>query len=210
VRSLSAGFSSDPSQADLSYTQSYSIVQYLINTYGREKILAVFDKLALGEPIESVLQDVYGFGVDGLEHRWRKSVGARPRRGAESNEPTPVPTIVPTLIPVEPGPHLPVAPGATAPADPTVVSEAPTAMPEGATAALPEEATTAEPEEPAPPADMEALAPAQPANTSPSAQSTAPRTIFGLSPLLLALIVGIPLGLGLSVAVLLLATRKRG
>ena len=38
VRSLSSGFSEVPSRAYLSYSQSYSIVKFLIETYGQEKM----------------------------------------------------------------------------------------------------------------------------------------------------------------------------
>ncbi len=104
VRSLSGGFSEDPGQADLSYVQSYSIVRFLIVEYGREKILTLFDRLALGDAIEPVLQEVYGFGLDGLEDHWRTSLQAAPRASA-GQEPTatPQPTMIATIVPVGPG-----------------------------------------------------------------------------------------------------------
>ncbi len=98
VRSLSGGFSEDPQQADLSYSQSYSLVRYLISEYGQQKLLQVFDQLAGGAAIEPVLHDIYGFGLDGLEDRWRASIGANPRQnvGVEPTAtalPSPIPTI---------------------------------------------------------------------------------------------------------------------
>jgi hypothetical protein len=107
VRSLSGGFSEDPGQADLSYVQSYSIVRYLITEYGREKLLGTFDRLAQGDDIEQVLQETYGFGLDGLEDRWRVAIQAAPRRNAgEAATPTALAGAIPTIAPIEPGSRI--------------------------------------------------------------------------------------------------------
>ncbi len=105
VRALSGGFSEVSDKADLSYSQSYSIVNFLVERYGREKLLGLFTRLRDGVPIEDALKDVYGFGLDELEDGWRASIGAKPRRaeGAQPT-PTPVPTPVPTYRPVSGAP----------------------------------------------------------------------------------------------------------
>jgi Peptidase MA superfamily len=100
VRALSGGFSEHPGKADLSYAQSYSLVNYLVSTFGQKQIVTLFGELHQGETIEDALEHVYGFGLDGLEDRWRESVGARPRHieGAAPTatvRPTPVPTYRP-------------------------------------------------------------------------------------------------------------------
>src|SRR5206468_1943379 len=52
VRALSGGFSEHPSRADLSYSESYSLVNFLVTRYGRNKIIKLFDDLKSGLTIE--------------------------------------------------------------------------------------------------------------------------------------------------------------
>jgi hypothetical protein len=79
VRSLTA-YTGDPSQVDLFYAESYSLVSYLLDKQGKDKmvhLLAVFKK---GAYHEDALREVYGFGSDELDAQWRESIGARPRQ----------------------------------------------------------------------------------------------------------------------------------
>jgi Peptidase MA superfamily len=127
VRALSGGFSEHPSAADLSYGESYSLVNYLVSAFGQKQIVALFGELRGGQTIEDALEHVYGFGLDGLEDRWRESVGARPRRAAGA---APTATVPPTLVPTyRPISGAPLAP--TAGAAPTLVA-LPTNAPAGA------------------------------------------------------------------------------
>jgi hypothetical protein len=100
VRSLNGGFSELSDKANLSYSQSQSIVSFLIETYGQEKLTQLLSALRDAKPIDDALLEVYGFDTDGLEDAWRQSVGAAPR--AVSAQPTsqPAPTFVPTYMPV--------------------------------------------------------------------------------------------------------------
>ncbi len=104
VRSLNGGFSELPDKANLSYSQSQSIVSFLIETYGQEKLTELLVALRDAKPIDDALLEVYGFDTDGLEDAWRQSVGAAPR--AVSAQPTsqPTPTFVPTYVPVSGSP----------------------------------------------------------------------------------------------------------
>jgi hypothetical protein len=137
LRSLSGSFSTDPQLVDLSYTQSYSVVRFLIAEYGREKILDVFDRLAQGEQIEPVLNDVYGFGVDGLEDRWRDAIGAKPRQNAGiAPTPTIQPTAIPTIIPIGAESQLSASPVAIV-AEPTSTAPANTTSPPSSTTPAP-------------------------------------------------------------------------
>lgn len=99
VRSLSAGFSEVADKAYLSYSQSYSLVKFLIETYGQDKMTALLVALRDGNTVDDALQQTYGFNIEGLEDAWRKAIGAQPR--AVSAQPTaqPTPTYVPTIIP---------------------------------------------------------------------------------------------------------------
>ena len=100
VRSLSSGFSEVSDKANLSYTQSYSLTKFLIETYGQEKMTDLLLSLRDGMAIDSALMQTYGFDVDGLEDAWRQAVGAAPRPNPTQAATVPTPTYVPTLIPV--------------------------------------------------------------------------------------------------------------
>jgi len=99
VRSLSGGFSEVPSRAYLSYSQSYSIVKYLIETYGQDKMNALLIGLRDGTTIDDALMKIYGFDVDGLENAWRSAIGAAPHAASAQPTAQPTPTFVPTYIP---------------------------------------------------------------------------------------------------------------
>ena len=100
VRSLSAGFSEIPDKAYLSYSQSYSVTKFLIETYGQDKMTSLLVALRGGLTIDEALIQTYGFSMEDLEEAWRGSIGAQPQ--PVSAQPTfqPTPTFVPTIIPV--------------------------------------------------------------------------------------------------------------
>ena len=104
VRSISGSFSEVSDKANLSYAQSYSIVNFLIETYGQQKMTELLSGLRDGLTLDQALQQTYGFDVDGLEDAWRQAIGAQPR--AVSAEPTaqPTPTYVPTIVPISGSP----------------------------------------------------------------------------------------------------------
>jgi hypothetical protein len=104
VRSLSAGFSEIPSKAYLSYSQSYSIVKFLIETYGQDKMTALLTALREGAFIDDALRKVYGFDVEGLEDAWRQAIQARPRTISAQPTAQATPTYVPTIVPISGAP----------------------------------------------------------------------------------------------------------
>jgi hypothetical protein len=99
VRSLSGGFSEVPSRAYLSYSQSYSIVKYLIETYGQDRMNSLLVALRDGSTVEDALMQVYEFDIDGLENAWRESIGAAPQTASAQPTVQPSPTFVPTYVP---------------------------------------------------------------------------------------------------------------
>jgi hypothetical protein len=99
VRSLSGAFSEVPSKAYLSYSESYSIVNFLIKTYGQDKMNSLLIALRDGATVDDALQGVYGFNIEGLEDAWRTSIGAAPRPASVNPTAQPTPTIVPTYVP---------------------------------------------------------------------------------------------------------------
>ncbi len=104
VRSLSTGFSEVSDKAYLSYSQSFSIVKFLVETYGQDKMTALLTSLRDGSTIDDALKQTYGFNVDSLEDEWRKAIQAQPR--SVSGQPTaqPTPTFVPTIVPISGAP----------------------------------------------------------------------------------------------------------
>ncbi len=112
VRALSGGFSEDPAQADLSYSQSYRLTQYLIDTYGQPAMLDLLGQLRDGATVDAALQAAYGFDLDGFEAEWRAALGLAPRQRANATA-MPVPTVVPTLVPVAALPTTAAAPAST-------------------------------------------------------------------------------------------------
>lgn len=95
---LSASFSEDPGKADISYSQSYYMVKYLIDTYGRVKINALLKTLSGGTTVDDALKAVYGFDLAGFEKEWRASQGLPER--VYSTGPTATPTEIPTMLPI--------------------------------------------------------------------------------------------------------------
>jgi hypothetical protein len=100
VRSLSSGFSEVADKAYLSYSQSYSITKFLVETHGQEKMTSLLLSLRDGTTIDEALMDTYGFDVEGLERAWREAIGAPPPSSSAQPTSQPTPTFVPTIVPV--------------------------------------------------------------------------------------------------------------
>jgi hypothetical protein len=117
VRSLNGPFPAHGREAGIAYSQSYSLVAYLLDQYGRDKMQELILTLAAGEGYDAALEQVYGFNADGLELLWREAVGAPPR----PIPPTPTPlaaAAVSTYVPMG-APHAaPTPPEAAATAPP--------------------------------------------------------------------------------------------
>lgn len=92
VRSLTSP-TGDPDRINLWYAQAYSLVDYLISTYGRDKMHELLQVFAEGELPDRALERVYGFDQDELDRRWREWVGLPPRstsaEGREERTPAP-------------------------------------------------------------------------------------------------------------------------
>jgi hypothetical protein len=95
LRAISSSFSAHAGRAELAYAESYSVVAFLLEQYGREDILDLLAAFQAGASQDGALEQVYGWDTDALEDLWRSEIGAAPR-------PTPAvlqgsPTAVPTL-----------------------------------------------------------------------------------------------------------------
>ncbi len=100
IRSLSGRFSEITDKANLSYSESYSIVKFLIDSHGRDKVKALLIALRDGSTVDEALTNVYGFNIEGLEDAWRASIGAKARTVEANPTIVPTPTYVPTIVPV--------------------------------------------------------------------------------------------------------------
>jgi hypothetical protein len=99
VRSLNGAFPAHDAEATMAYSQSYSLVDFLLQAYSQEDMRALLGALSGAAAYDAALEQVYGFNADGLEVVWRAAVGAPPR----AIPPTPTPiraAAVPTAPPL--------------------------------------------------------------------------------------------------------------
>ena len=80
-------FPGDSNMIIVSYGQSRNFVEYLIETYGPEKIAETIASIAEGRSGDIAIRNVYGKTVQQLDNEWRADIGADPYV-----PPTPTPT----------------------------------------------------------------------------------------------------------------------
>lgn len=142
LRTLSSSFPEDRAKVDLSYTQSYSVVNFMIAEYGKDKFLMFLRAIQNGASVDDALRATYNLDTDGLEDAWRIKMGAKPRAAARltptatptaiatfaliaavqipTRTPTPMPpTATPTLAPT--ATQTPIPPTLTAPSQPAQI-----------------------------------------------------------------------------------------
>ena len=78
VRSMTSP-TGDPSKVGLFYGQAWSLVDFLVETYGLAKFAELFATFKEGSTVDKALLKVYGFDQGGLEDVWRASLGLSPR-----------------------------------------------------------------------------------------------------------------------------------
>ena len=71
VRSLASPFSAFAGQTYLAYAQSYSLVEFLIDSYGQDKMYELLSTFKQGSNYDGALMKAYGFDMDGLDSLWR-------------------------------------------------------------------------------------------------------------------------------------------
>lgn len=114
LRSLTGPFSAHGTEAGIAYSQSYSVVDFLLNAYTQEQMQQLIQLLAAGEGYDEALTAVYGFNMDGLELAWREAIGLPPR--AIPPTPTPLTAVAqPTFVPLSAPASLPTPPSADEP-----------------------------------------------------------------------------------------------
>ena len=138
IRSISGAFSEVSSKADLSYAESFSIVNFLISTYGQDKMTSLLVALRDGATTDEALTQTYGFNIEGLETQWRKVIGAHPNTVSAQPTIQPTPTYVPTIVPISGAPlanqvDVTPIPTSSSNSQPTPTSTTPNGPPLGLT-----------------------------------------------------------------------------
>ena len=65
-----------PAGATLAYAESASIVSFLVEEFGWEKMRQLLAAFKDGATNDDALKQAYSFDVNGLELRWKKHIGA--------------------------------------------------------------------------------------------------------------------------------------
>lgn len=90
LRSLASPFSAYAATSYLAYAQSHSIVGFLIEEYGQQKMFELLSTFGQGSTGDGALLKVYGFDMDSLNNLWRSYIMApAPVEPVEQLEVTP-------------------------------------------------------------------------------------------------------------------------
>ena len=109
IRSLNSNFPTDRDMVNLAYAESWSVVNFMFEHYGEEKVAELIEVFSVGAHQDDGLMEVFGFDVDGLEDEWRQYIGAPPREGA---------SVVATLLPQQGTPAVGTPQPASSPTSP--------------------------------------------------------------------------------------------
>jgi hypothetical protein len=77
VQSLASPFSAFSNVAVLSYAESYSLVDFLITSYGQAAMSQLLSVFRQGSGYDDALEAVYGFDMAGLDSLWRGYVTSK-------------------------------------------------------------------------------------------------------------------------------------
>ena len=75
--SLVSNFPTNTAQAYLAYAESNSVVRYLLETYGWEKMNQLISIFKDGSTYDNALEKVYAFDTGMLEAKWKAAIGAQ-------------------------------------------------------------------------------------------------------------------------------------
>jgi hypothetical protein len=71
IRSICSPFSAYTDKSLLSYAESFSVVEYLISTYGSTKLSELLKTYKQGNTFDGAFLEVYGFDIDELNDLWK-------------------------------------------------------------------------------------------------------------------------------------------
>jgi len=122
LRVLNSPFPDERERAILSYAESNSLVEFIIEAYGPEKLGDLLAVFAVGAHYDDAMLEVFGVDMDGIEDQWRAYIGAKPRVGAQAETATPLSTPTTALTATSaPTTQITPTPAATTAASPTLV-----------------------------------------------------------------------------------------
>ena len=99
IRSLSSPFSAKSEDAYLSYAESQSIIEFLLQNYSKDKMADLLTFLKEGMSTDEALIKLYNFDQDGLDQLWRVSLSTTlPKQTIE--QPNPITTTQHGFYPV--------------------------------------------------------------------------------------------------------------
>jgi hypothetical protein len=79
LQTLSSNFPADPDAAALSYAESYSVVKYIIDKYGRDGMSRLLKVFSEGSTYDAAIKTALGVPtMAGLEREWKASLGIQP------------------------------------------------------------------------------------------------------------------------------------
>lgn len=139
LRALNSGFPDDRDRAILSYAESNSLINFIVDEYGTEKLGELIAIFANGAHYDDALLDVFGVDMDGMEDLWREHIGAQPRQG--HTRATPITAETPPPAPTATQPPPPTS----TPAVVAAATETPTNQPVAEATLVVEAMPTVEP-----------------------------------------------------------------
>ncbi len=155
IRSLNSNFPADPTAANLAYGESWSVVDFIIRHYGKDKLAQILQQFKAGAYYDDVFTKVLGVDTDGLDNAWRQDIGAKPRQlpARAAGTATPFPTFSlstdSTPVPTSAAPAAtPTPPQAGAVATPTSLQVAVNATPATGATAVPPSGAASSPASP--------------------------------------------------------------
>ena len=110
-------YAGTPQETLRNYGLGHSVVTYLLDTYGQEKMTRLFATIRTMHNFEKSLEEAYGLTIVELDNEWRESLGLSPRELSTPALPAfqAIPTRRPTPTPAQAAPQA-ASPQATAPA----------------------------------------------------------------------------------------------
>ena len=99
LRTLNSAFPDQRERATLSYAESYSLIHFIVEEFGTEKLGELIAVFSEGAHYDDALMQVFGVDMDGMEDLWRAYIGAQPRTGTTRATPVPTVTMTPSPVP---------------------------------------------------------------------------------------------------------------
>ncbi len=82
IRALNSNFPYDPADASLAYAESYSIVRFIIDEFGEDKLATIIAAYREGVSHDEALVKTIGVDIDELDRLWKERLdypGDQPR-----------------------------------------------------------------------------------------------------------------------------------